>query len=76
MEVMNTIINDMFDRIATKAGNLAKYNKKILGKWEIQTACRLVFLKELGRHAVSEGTKATARPCGRPYPKGILRILA
>ena len=58
MSIMNSFINDIFERIATEAGKLATYNKKAtLSSREIQTAVRLMLPGELAKHAVSEGTK-------------------
>ena len=59
---MNLFINDIFERIAGKAGKLSIYNKKaILLSHEIQTAVRLMLPGELAKHAVSEGTKAVTK---------------
>jgi len=62
MVIMNSFINDVFARIATEAGRLARYNKKnTLTSREIQTAVRLILPGELAKHAVSEGTKAVVK---------------
>merc|ERR1712021_100536 len=62
MSIMNSFINDIFERIATEAGKLATYNKKAtLSSHEIQTAVRLMLPGELAKHAVSEGTKAVTK---------------
>ena len=62
MSVMNSFINDIFERIASEAGRLAKYNSKAtLSSREIQTAVRLVLPGELAKHAVSEGSKAVTK---------------
>ena len=62
MSIMNTLINDIFERIATEAGKLATYNKKAtLTYREIQTAVRLLFPGNLSKGAVSEGTKAVTK---------------
>jgi len=62
MSILNSFVNDTFDRIASEAGNLVKYNKKAtLDARAIQTAVRLVFPGELAKHAVSEGTKAVTK---------------
>jgi histone H2B len=59
---MNSFINDIFDRIASEASRLARYNKKsTLSSREIQTAVRLMLPGELAKHAVSEGTKAVTK---------------
>ena len=62
MSVMNSFINDIFERIAAEAGKLARYNgRSTLTSREIQTAVRLTLPGELARHAVSEGTKAVTK---------------
>ena len=62
MSIMNSFINDIFERIATEAGKLATYNKKAtLSSREIQTSVRLMLPGELAKHAVSEGTKAVTK---------------
>ncbi len=59
---MNSFINDIFERIAGKAGKLSTYNKKAtLSSHEIQTAVHLMLPGELAKHAVSEGTKAVTK---------------
>ncbi|GFR42933.1 hypothetical protein Agub_g3831, partial [Astrephomene gubernaculifera] len=62
MSIMTSLVTDLFDRIATEASKLSKYNKKpTLTSREIQTAVRLVLPGELAKHAVSEGTKAVTK---------------
>mmetsp|Transcript_23646 Transcript_23646/g.30638 ORF Transcript_23646/g.30638 Transcript_23646/m.30638 type:complete len:117 (+) Transcript_23646:27-377(+) len=62
MSIMNSFINDIFERIAGEAGKLSRYNKKMtLSSREIQTAVRLMLPGELAKHAVSEGTKAVTK---------------
>ncbi|GFR52336.1 hypothetical protein Agub_g14878 [Astrephomene gubernaculifera] len=62
MSIMTSLVNDLFDRIATEASKLSKYNKKpTVTSREIQTAVRLVLPGELAKHAVSEGTKAVTK---------------
>eukprot|EP00798_Chlamydomonas_sp_ICE-L_P031370 gene31370-biopygen6229 len=54
MGILNSFINDIFDKIASEAARLARYNKKpIVISREIQTAVRLVLPGELAKHAVS-----------------------
>ena len=61
-KIVNSFVNDLFERIATEGAKLARINKKrTLGSKEIQTAVRLVLPNELARHAMSEGTKAVAK---------------
>ncbi|MED6182381.1 Histone H2B [Stylosanthes scabra] len=52
MGIMNSFINDIFEKLAQEASRLAR---------EIQTAVRLVLPGELAKHAVSEGTKAVTK---------------
>lgn len=59
MSIMNSFVNDIFERIAAEASRLAQYNKRqTISSREIQTAVRLLLPGELAKHAVSEGTKA------------------
>ena len=62
MSIMNSFINDIFDKIAGEAAKLARYNKKpTITSREIQTSVRLILPGELAKHAVSEGTKAVTK---------------
>jgi histone H2B len=62
MSIMNSFINDIFEKCAAEAGKLCRYNKKsTLSSREIQTAIRLILPGELAKHAVSEGTKAVTK---------------
>jgi histone H2B len=62
MSIMNSFINDIFDRMATESVKLVRYNKKkTLSSREMQTAIRLMLPGELSKHAVSEGTKAVTK---------------
>ncbi len=62
MAIMNSFINDIFERVTVEAGRLSRYNKKAtLSSREVQTAVRLVLPGELAKHAVSEGTKAVTK---------------
>lgn len=59
MKIMNSFVSDLFERLASEAGNLVRVNKKrTLGAREIQTAVRLVLPADLAKHAMAEGTKA------------------
>ncbi|KAL5102791.1 Histone [Taenia crassiceps] len=65
MSIMNSFVNDIFERIAVESTRLAHYNKKsTITSREIQTAVRLLLPGELAKHAVSEGTKAVAKYTG------------
>jgi histone H2B len=62
MSIMNSFVNDIFERIADEAARLARVNKKsTLSSREVQTAVRLLLPGELAKHAVSEGTKAVTK---------------
>ncbi|GAB5032920.1 histone h2b [Nannochloropsis oceanica] len=62
VSILNSFIGDIFDRLATEAGKLARYTKKsTLSSREVQTAVRLTLPGELAKHAVSEGTKAVTK---------------
>merc|ERR1712172_416237 len=62
MSIMNSFVNDLFERIAGEASKLAHYNKRMtITSREIQTAVRLLLPGELAKHAVSEGTKAVTK---------------
>uniref|UniRef100_UPI00398F6ECC histone H2B type 1-N-like n=1 Tax=Pristiophorus japonicus TaxID=55135 RepID=UPI00398F6ECC len=55
---MNSVVNDIFERIAGEASRLAHYNKRrTISSREIQTAVRLL----LPENAMSEGTKAVTK---------------
>lgn len=61
-KIMNSFVNDLFDRIATQAATLARVNKKkTLGSREVQTAVRLVLPTELAKHAMAEGARAVSK---------------
>lgn len=65
MSIMNSFVNDIFERIAAEAGRLAHYNKRVtISSREVQTAVRLLLPGELAKHAVSEGTKAVTKYTG------------
>ena len=55
MSIMNSFVNDIFERIASESSKLAAYNGKKT------TAVRLILPGELSKHAVSEGTKAVTK---------------
>lgn len=62
MAVMNSFVVDLFDRVASEAGRLARYNKRqTITSREIQTATRLLLPGELAKHAVTEGSKAVSK---------------
>ncbi|KAK7597768.1 hypothetical protein V9T40_009993 [Parthenolecanium corni] len=65
MSIMNSLVCDIFERIAAEASKLAHMGKgKTIQTREIQTAVRLLLPGELAKHAISEGTKAVAKYYG------------
>ena len=62
MSIMNSFVNDIFERIASESSRLANHNgRSTISSREIQTAVRLLLPGELAKHAVSEGTKAVTK---------------
>jgi len=62
MDIMNSFVNDVFERVATEASRLAHYDKKsTISSREIQTAIRLLLPGELTKHNMSEATKAMTK---------------
>ena len=62
MSIMNSFVNDIFERLAQEAVRLSRYTKKTtLTSREIQTSVRLMLPGELAKHAVAEGTKAVTK---------------
>ena len=59
MSIMNSFINDLFEKIALEASKLVRYNKKhTLSAQDIQSSVKLILPGELARHAIIEGSKA------------------
>ena len=62
MSIMNSFVQDTFERLASEAGKLCKMNDKhTMDARAVQTAVRLLLPGELSKHAVSEGTKAVTK---------------
>uniref|UniRef100_UPI00398E5D0A histone H2B 3-like n=1 Tax=Pristiophorus japonicus TaxID=55135 RepID=UPI00398E5D0A len=62
MSVINSFVNDIFERIACEASRLIRYSRRqTISSREIQTTVRLLLPGELAKHAVSEGTKAVTK---------------
>jgi histone H3/H4 len=62
MSIMNSFVNDIFERIAGEASKLTTHNgRSTISSREIQTSVRLLLPGELAKHAVSEGTKAVTK---------------
>ncbi|KAH6589445.1 hypothetical protein BASA50_004647 [Batrachochytrium salamandrivorans] len=75
MSIMNSFVNDIFERIAGEASKLASYNKRsTISSREVQTSVRLILPGELAKHAVSEGTKAVTKLLGRALDPGVENV--
>nr|XP_012419934.1 PREDICTED: histone H2B type F-M-like [Odobenus rosmarus divergens] len=62
VSVMDSFVKDIFERIAEEASRLARTTKRsTITNREIQTAVRLLLPGEIGKHAMSEATKAMIR---------------
>ncbi|XP_004406437.1 PREDICTED: histone H2B type W-T-like [Odobenus rosmarus divergens] len=62
VSVMDSFVKDIFEHIADEASCLARStNRSTITSREIQTAVRVLLPGEIGKHAVSEATKAIIR---------------
>ncbi|XP_032128264.1 histone H2B type W-T [Sapajus apella] len=62
VSVMDSMVHDILDSVASEAGRLARSAKHVtITAWEIRIAVRLLLPGEMGRLAESEGTKAVLR---------------
>ena len=62
MSIMNSLVNDVFDKLATEAVMLSMRNKRLtVTAREVQSAARLILPGELAKHAMSEGVKAVEK---------------
>lgn len=62
LRIMNSFMDDMFERLASEAGRLAFINeRKTLTEREIETAVKLVLNGELSKFAISAGSKAVTK---------------
>ena len=76
MSIMNSFVNDIFERIAAEAARLAHYNKRsTITSREVQTAVRLLLPGELAKHAVSEATKAVTKYTSSKYSSSAVANL-
>jgi histone H2B len=61
IKVVNSFVQDIFERIAVEAASLTRFNNtKTMTSREIQTAVRLILPASLANHAMEMGTKAVA----------------
>merc|ERR1712224_660484 len=57
MSVMNSFVNDLFERVALESSKLARYHgKATLTSNDIHSAVKLILPGDLAEHAIAEGT--------------------
>ena len=62
MAILNSFVQDIFERIASEASKLASYNKKsTISSREIQTSVRLILPGELSKRAIAEATRSVTK---------------
>ena len=62
MSILNSFVNDTFEKLAKEASSLSHHNKRAtISSRDIQTSTLLLLPGELGKYAVSEGTKAVTK---------------
>ncbi|KAL4843993.1 hypothetical protein H8958_003784 [Nasalis larvatus] len=60
VSVMDSMVHDILDRIASEAGRLARYAKRVtITSRDIQVAVRLLLPGKMGKIAEAQGTNAT-----------------
>lgn len=62
MKILDNFVMDIFERIATEASKIARYNNKpTISCRELQTAVVFILPGGLAKHAVAEGVKAVTK---------------
>ena len=62
MTTLNSVVHDIFGRLATEAGNLCRHNKRgTLGSHEVGLATRMVLPGDLAKQAGQEGEGAVLK---------------
>ena len=65
MAIMNSICDDIFERLAREAAMLCKCNnKQTMDATALKCAVRMVLPGEISKHAISEGQKALSKYAG------------
>lgn len=71
INIMDSFVRDIFERIAAEASSLARnYDKTTITTKEIETATKLILRGDLNKHAVSEGQSAVKRASGHGSSSG------
>ncbi|GLJ51699.1 hypothetical protein SUGI_1098800 [Cryptomeria japonica] len=72
MSIMNSFMNDIFEKLVAESSKLAKYIKReTISSREEQTAVKSALPEELAKHAMLEGTKVITKIL---YLKTILQL--
>ncbi len=62
MNIMNSLVTDIFEQISGVAANLLRYTqKRTLTYKEIEACVKLIFPSDLAHHAIAEGNKAVQK---------------
>ena len=62
MNVVNSLVTDMFEQIALESSKLVRYNKKkTLSSNDVQAAVKLLLPADLANHALLEANKAVSK---------------
>merc|ERR1712110_1166383 len=68
MNVMDSFVNDLFERLALEASKLARYHGKCtMTSNDIQSATKLILPGDLAEHAIAEGTRALNKFGSAPH---------
>ena len=67
MNVMNSFVTDLFEKIALEASKLNRYQRKqTISSGDIQAAVKLILPGDLAEHAIAEGTRAIGKFGSKP----------
>ena len=62
MNIMNSMVFDVFDQLSQQAAQLIRYTKKrTLTAKELEASVKLLFPYDLAQHAIQEGRKAVEK---------------
>ena len=62
MNIMNSMVFDVFDRLSLQASKLIRSNgKHTLSFREVESSVKLLFPSDLAHHAIQEGRKAVEK---------------
>ena len=62
MNIMNSMVFDVFDQLTNQSAQLIRYTKKrTLTAKEVEASVKLLFPYDLAQHAIQEGRKAVEK---------------